>query len=109
MRIASLVVLCLVSACASSGNKVHERQAYWERTVRAEVPLGTHKDDALRWAVGRSIHLTYSPENHDLHGPVEYVPVNDRVCKGWSLTLFLTLDPADTVASETVKTYGNCL
>jgi hypothetical protein len=109
LRVATLLTLCLLCACASSGNKVQDRQAYWERTVHTEVPLGTPKDAALKWAASRSINLTYSPESHDLHGPVEYVPVNDWACKGWSLTLILTLDSANTVASEAVKTYGNCL
>ena len=109
MRVAVTLTLCLVSACSSSGNKVHERQAYWERTVQAEVPPGTHRDAVLKWAEGRSIRLAYSPDSRELRGPLEYVPVNDWVCKGWSLTLEMTLDSADTVASEAVKTYGNCL
>ena len=109
LRVATLLTLCPLFACASSGNTVRERQAYWERTVHAELPLGTSRDAALKWAAGRSISLTYSPESHDIQGSVEYVPVNDWVCKGWSLTLVLTLDSADAVASEAVKTYGNCL
>ena len=109
MRVTTLLTLCLVSACTSSGNKVHERQAYWERIVRLEVPPGTHRDAVLTWAVGRSLNLTYSPETHDLRGPLEYVPVNDWVCRGWSINIVLTLDSADSVASEAVKTYGNCL
>ena len=109
MRVAVILTLCLVSACSSSGKQVHARQAYWERIVEAEVPIGTHRDAVQKWAANRSIHLAYSPDNHELHGPLEYVPVNDWMCKGWSLTLEMTLDSADTVASEAVKTYGNCL
>ena len=109
LRVACILPLCLLAACASAGNNVQERKAYWERTVRLEVPVGTSRDAVVRWATGRSINLTYAPESHELHGPLEYVQVNDWVCKGWSLTLVVTLNSADTIASESVKTYGNCL
>jgi hypothetical protein len=88
---------------------VRERQAYWERIVRSEVPVGTDRAAALRWAAGKSIELTLSTEKHALIGPLEYMPVNDWVCTGWSISLELILDASDVVASEAVKTYGNCL
>jgi hypothetical protein len=71
--------------------------------------VGTDRAAVLRWASARSISLAFSPEKRQLYGPLEYVPVHDLVCKGWSLTLELTLAAHDTVATQTVRTYGNCI
>jgi hypothetical protein len=105
------VMLCslVLASCASSGNKVQERKAYWERTVRLEIPPGTSKDALNKWATSRSITLAYAADRRELHGPLYYIETNDWVCKGWGLTLVITLDSNETVASETVKTYGHCL
>ena len=109
LRSTLITAVALLTACGSSGSQVRERQAYWERIVRSEVPVGTDREAALRWAAGKSINLTPSTEKHALIGALEYVAVNDWVCKGWSISLELTLDASDVVSSEAVKTLGNCL
>ena len=108
-KVVTLVLVSLLTACATPKNPVHERQAYWQQVLSSEVPLGSDRAAVLKWAEGRSIHLAFSPEHHQLQGSVEYIPLHQLFCNGYSITLELTLAADDTVSRESVKTYGNCV
>lgn len=99
----------LVSSCATRHNNVEERKRYWEQVVHSELPVGSSYEDVKRWTDSRRLSIVEEQSAHTLVSGLEYVPVNDLVCKGFGLSLRLTFDPDRHVSQETVNSFGNCL
>ena len=99
----------LVSSCATQHNSVKERKLYWEDVVHLEIPIGSSYSDIERWAKSRQLQLTPGQSADEVIAGLEYVPVNDLVCKGFGISLQLTLNAERNVTRETVRSLGNCL
>jgi hypothetical protein len=108
-RFITLIVFLLPGLSSAEPNPVAERKAYWEKTVRTEIPLGTPEAALFAWARRRSLSvLVGSSASARLIG-LETVPVRDLECKEFGISLDITIGPDDTITSETVKSLGICL
>ena len=103
------VAVLLVSSCAAHRNNVNERKLYWEGVVHSEIPVGSSYADVERWAKSRQLQLTTGQNPGEVTAGLEYVPVNDSVCKGFGMSLQLTLNAERNVAQELIRSFGNCL
>lgn len=91
-------------------NNVEERKRYWDEVVHSEIPVGSSYADVKHWAASRQLTIAEGQSAASLVAGLEYVPVNSVVCKGFGLSLWLTLDSElRNVTQETVKTAGSCL
>jgi hypothetical protein len=106
--IASTAAL-LLSSCSTPPNHVAERKRYWENVVHAQIPVGSSYDDVERWASARQLHLVQGQSANTMIAGLESVPVNDRVCKGFGISLQLTFDANRYITQETVNSLGNCI
>jgi hypothetical protein len=104
-----LMSALLMSSCTIRHNNVEERKRYWEEVVHSEIPIGSSFENVRRWTDSRRLSFVEEQNAHTLVAGLEYVPVNDLVCKGFGLSLRLTFDPDRHVAQETVNSFGNCL
>ena len=100
---------CFLWGCSDTGrNLVAERKAYWEKTVRAEIPAGASEAVLTSWARGRSLVVDSPSVSTRLIG-LEYVPVSSPICKGFGISLDVTIANDGTISNEVVKSLGNCL
>ncbi len=105
-----LALALLIAGCASTRpSPVGERVAYWQSVVDKNIPPGSSVDSVMKWAATRGLKLIFYPDAAQLAGSLEYVPVHDWACKGWSISLASSLSPSGAVQHSTVRTYGNCL
>jgi len=98
----------LLAGCASTANLVGERKEYWERVVAAEIPVGTDKVAIESWATSKSVHLIVGAEDHLLR-LLETVSFSDRICRGFGISLDVTLDAEGRATHEEIRSSGNCL
>jgi hypothetical protein len=99
----------LVSSCVTQHNNVNERKLYWEDVVHSEIPIGSSYGDVERWAKSRRLQLAPGQIPDEVIAGLEYVPVNDLVCRGFGISLQLTLDAERNVTQESIRSFGNCL
>jgi hypothetical protein len=78
-------------------------------TLNSELPIGSCYADINRWADSRHLQLTPGQSPESLLAGLEYVPVNSLVCKGFGISLQLTLNSERRVTQESVSNFGNCL
>jgi hypothetical protein len=104
-----LASMLVVSSCTTGLNRVGERNRYWEGVVHSEIPTGSSYADVNRWADSRHLRLTPGQSPESLSAGLEYVPVHNLVCKGFEISLQLTLNAERSVTQESVSNFGNCL
>jgi hypothetical protein len=104
------VLLCLLPGLSICGpNVVADRKAYWGKIVSAEVPVGTSEANLISWARGRSLDIVTGAAPTTRVIGLEYVPVSSSICKGFGISLEVTIAPAGTISKEVVRSLGNCV
>ena len=105
-----LLFLCVLPALAICGsNSVADRKAYWERTIGVEVPVGTTEVNLISWARGRSLNIVSGSAPTTRVIGLEYVPVSSMFCKGFGISLEVTITPTGNISGEVVRSLGICL
>lgn len=111
-----LLLLLLVAVLGAVGCKrnapaVKERIAFWENTLQTEVPVGSSKNQILRWGDERHVPFIYIPEKRWFYAIVEKLPEPGIPfpCSEWNITVQITLDSTDHSIANHVGMVGSCV
>jgi hypothetical protein len=108
MRILMIGILLLLAAC-TNGNPHPDRKAYWNQVVSKEIPPGTDKETIESWANKNSKKLLYDQKTNHFTGNLEYVVLNNWVCKGYAVWIDISLDANNKATRVELKSMGICL
>ena len=111
MRLSALFISVVLLVACSGGAQVHERKAYWEQAVSANIRPGTSRQEASRWLSSRGA-TPYEEKRspHILSAKVEEIPTRySLVCSYWSIMVHVFFDDADRAVRNEVDASGTCL
>ena len=112
MRILPILLLSLILiACKHDSAKLDERVSFWRNELARDVPVGTSRDEIIKWGAGRGVKFDYLEVQHWLYVNAESVPETGIPfpCSAWNIIIKITIDPTNHSVQNNVSTVGSCI
>ena len=112
--VASLAVLAILGACATSSALKDQRVEYWQQKLAQDLRVGMPRTEVETWAASNHLKFTlhYSKSEPALVTYAEDIPGSFSVltgCKGWHIWIGIFFGESDLMTRSDVRGEAICL